>query len=59
MTDGRRECPSCAVAVDAAAAVCPLCGYEFPEPRTGFGPMAWLFVALMLLPALWVLARLL
>jgi hypothetical protein len=54
-----RECPSCAFEVDAEAEVCPYCGYEFPEPRTGFGPMAWLFVLLMLIPVLWVLMRLL
>jgi hypothetical protein len=54
-----RECPSCAFEVEAEAEVCPYCGYEFPEPRTGFGPMAWLFVLLMLIPVLWVLMRLL
>ena len=54
-----RECPSCAMEVDAEADACPVCGYEFPEPRAGFGPVAWLFVALMLLPVLWVLSRLL
>ena len=53
-----RECPSCAMPVDADAAVCPVCGYEFPQARPGFGPAAWLFVALMLLPVLWVLFRL-
>ena len=54
-----RECPSCAMMVDADAEACPVCGYEYPEPRRGFGPMAWLFVALLLIPVLWVLARLL
>lgn len=54
-----RECPSCGLEVEAEAEVCPYCGYEFPESRTGFGPMAWLFVALMLLPVIWVLMRLL
>lgn len=54
-----RECPSCGLEVDAEAEVCPYCGYEFPESGAGFGPMAWLFVALMLLPVLWVLMRLL
>ena len=54
-----RECPSCGLEADADAEVCPYCGYEFPESRTGFGPMAWLFVALMLLPVLWVLMRVL
>ena len=54
-----RECPSCGLEVDTDADVCPYCGYEFPDYKPGFGPMAWLFVALMLLPVIWVLMRLL
>ena len=27
----KKECPSCAVDVDAAAEECPICGYEFPQ----------------------------
>lgn len=53
-----RECPSCGLDVDAEADVCPMCGYEFPAPPLTFGPTAWLFVALMLLPILWVLMQL-
>lgn len=53
-----RECPSCAMSVPAGAETCPICGYEFPQRRTGLGPVAWLMAALMLLPVLWVLFRL-
>lgn len=58
------ECPSCAleVAVDPAEGnpeECPYCGYEFPERKRGVGAAAWLMAALMLLPLLWLLARLL
>lgn len=54
-----RECPSCAMEVDAEATECPVCGYEYPVPKRTFGPAAWLFVALMLIPVLWVLMRVL
>ncbi len=54
-----RECPSCAMSVEAEAEVCPVCGYEFPEPRTGVSPMAWLMAALLILPVLWVAMQLL
>lgn len=57
---GQRECPSCGLAADQTADVCPYCGYEFPVPKAGMSAMAWVFVALMVLfavPALaaWVL----
>lgn len=45
--------------VDAEATGCPVCGYEFPRNRTGFGPAAWLMAAILALPVLWVLFRLL
>ena len=51
-----RECPSCAMEVDADASACPVCGYEFPVPRAGFTASAWLFVILMVLFALPLLA---
>ena len=40
----------------ADAAECPWCGYEFPAPRAGVRPSAWLMVVLMLLFALPLLA---
>lgn len=54
-----RECPSCAMEVPADAAVCPVCGYEFPVPKAGVRASAWLFVALMVLFAVPLLAWLL
>ncbi len=54
-----RECPACAMEGDAEAAECPFCGYEFPEPKTGVGAVAWLMAALLVIPLLWLLARLL
>lgn len=58
------ECPSCALEVVVGAgaeapAECPYCGYEFPERKRGVAAAAWLMAALMLLPLLWLLARLL
>lgn len=50
-----RECPSCALNAPADADVCPFCGYEFPAPRPGMGPMAWVMVALMIMFALPIL----
>ena len=43
----------------ADAAECPFCGYEFPAPRAGTRPVAWVMVALMVLFALPLLAWLL
>lgn len=45
-----RECPSCALPVDASEDVCPYCDYEFPEQKTGVTSMAWLFALLLLWP---------
>ena len=30
MAEKQKECPSCAMDVDATSEVCPICGYEFP-----------------------------
>jgi hypothetical protein len=53
------ECPSCALEVEGSPEACPYCGYEFPERSRGVGALAWLMAALMLIPVLWVLSRLL
>ncbi len=42
--------------VPADATECPVCGYEFPVPKTGVRASAWLFVALMVLFAVPLLA---
>lgn len=54
-----RECPSCALDAPADAAECPFCGYEFPQPRAGTRPVAWLMIALMVLVAVPLVAWLL
>jgi RNA polymerase subunit RPABC4/transcription elongation factor Spt4 len=43
-----RECPGCAVEVDADAEKCPICGYEFPKQPIGVKIMAWVMVILLL-----------
>ncbi len=27
----KKECPSCAMEIDNAEKICPICGYEFPQ----------------------------
>ena len=58
MTEETKECPSCALEVPAEADVCPYCGYEFPEQKTGVKGFAILFAVLMLLWAIYELVRL-
>ena len=53
------ECPSCALEVEKGLETCPYCGYEYPETKNGRTFMAWLFAALLLLPVLYVLFRIL
>ncbi|HEX6981334.1 MAG TPA: zinc ribbon domain-containing protein [Balneolaceae bacterium] len=45
----KKECPSCAVEVDADAEVCPICGYEFPRQSTAVKIAVWVMIALMLI----------
>ena len=54
-----RECAACGMESPAGLETCPYCGYEFPDPKPGVGPMAWLFALLMLGPLLWAALRLL
>ncbi|GIV58604.1 MAG: zinc ribbon domain-containing protein [Bacteroidetes bacterium] len=51
MAEKQRECPSCALDVDAAAEVCPYCGYEFPVQKRG---VTWAAVAMILLALGWI-----
>ena len=39
-----KDCPSCAMEVDSKAAICPVCGYEFPVQNK-----IYIVVALLLL----------
>lgn len=47
-----RECPSCAMEVDASADTCPICGYEAPRQKTSVQVAAWLMALLLLWPVL-------
>ncbi|HCX22285.1 MAG TPA: hypothetical protein DHN29_10240 [Cytophagales bacterium] len=42
----KKECPSCAMEVDAKSKECPICGYEFAEYSTGY---KWVAILLILL----------
>ena len=45
----KKECPSCAMQVDASAKVCPICNYEFPAQRPILRWVAILLVILLVL----------
>jgi predicted RNA-binding Zn-ribbon protein involved in translation (DUF1610 family) len=45
----KKECPSCAMEIDATEITCPVCGYEFPETSTGLKIGAILLIILFLL----------
>lgn len=60
MGSGKRECPNCAVEVPKHGERCPVCGYEFPRPKSGtFKWVAIILILLFLIPALTLLIRLL
>ncbi len=42
----RKECPSCAMEVDAKDKVCPICGYEFPRKNP---VLVWAIILLVLI----------
>ncbi len=44
-----KECPSCAMEVDAKAKDCPICGYEFPAFNGVFKVVALVLVVALLL----------
>lgn len=44
----KRECPGCAMEVDADAEVCPICGYEFPKQPKTLQIMVWVMIVLLL-----------
>jgi predicted amidophosphoribosyltransferase len=47
-----RECPACAMEIDASADACPVCGYEAPRAKTSLKVAAWVMVLLLLWPAI-------
>jgi hypothetical protein len=44
-----KECPSCAVEIDANAEVCPICGYEFPQQSLTVKILVWVMIILLVL----------
>lgn len=54
MPEPTRECPSCGMEdVPQSAVECPYCAYEFPPPSRPMRGAAYLFIALMLMFALY------
>lgn len=42
----KKECPSCAMDIDADAKVCPICSYEFTEGHSSTN--RWLAILLVI-----------
>ncbi len=51
-----KECPSCAMQVDAGSKTCPICRYEFTASGGG---RKWIAVFLLVLAILWLLITIL
>lgn len=49
MSDKKKECPSCAMEIDADCKICPICAYEFPVPAKFPKWIAILLILLFLL----------
>ena len=49
LTSKTKECPSCAMDVDAASEICPICSYEFPTVSMSLKVGAWLMLILMII----------
>jgi RNA polymerase subunit RPABC4/transcription elongation factor Spt4 len=45
----KKECPSCAMQVDAKEKVCPFCSYEFTEHSSGIKWIGLILAVLLLL----------
>jgi hypothetical protein len=45
----KKECPSCAMDIDAASKECPICGYAFPGYTTTTKLVALMLALLFLL----------
>lgn len=44
-----KECPSCAMEVDAGSKTCPVCQYEFAEIRSNYKWIAVFLIVVLLL----------
>ena len=54
----KKECPNCAVDVPKGSLRCPICGYEFPQPKSGvFKWIAIILIILFLIPLVHLLIR--
>ncbi|HZY80269.1 MAG TPA: hypothetical protein VFE50_12145 [Cyclobacteriaceae bacterium] len=52
----KKECPSCAMEVDADANVCPICSYEFTQGHsTSYRWLAILLIVAILLSVLYAI----
>ena len=49
MSEKTKECPSCAMEIDAKADVCPICQYEFPKQSRVSVWVAVVLIVLLLL----------
>ncbi|MEQ8338323.1 MAG: zinc ribbon domain-containing protein [Cyclobacteriaceae bacterium] len=45
----KKECPSCAMDVDASAKECPICNYEFNDHPVSYKWIAFILALLLLL----------
>ena len=45
----KKECPSCAMEIDANEEICPICQYEFPRTKTGYVWVAVILAIILLL----------
>ncbi|MEQ9288602.1 MAG: hypothetical protein RIG77_16900 [Cyclobacteriaceae bacterium] len=45
----KKECPSCAMEIEAGSKHCPICNYEFTQPNRLFQVVAILLVIIMVL----------
>lgn len=52
MVEKEKECPSCALNVEASAEECPYCGYEFPQHRSSLKYVAILLALLLAWPVI-------
>lgn len=45
----KKECPSCAMEIDANSKVCPICSYEFATYSSGLKWVAILLIVVIIL----------